>query len=300
MAQQLFKEGRKLLDQGRIDEACEKLGASQKADPSPGTLLNLARCHEKQGRTATAWAEYNDAAALAKAINRRKQQQLALRQAARLVPKLSKLTISVTGDIPDLLIERDGMEVPSAVLGQALTLDPGEHTIVASAPGYVSWTQTIQVPADGASEALTVPMLEKEIAPISTEPPDSEAGALSTGQTVGIGMAAVGVVATGVGVVFGVMASSQFDDAVADPALCADDSCTAAGRDEIDSVEAKGTISTLGIAIGATLIVAGVVLFFTTGDDSDDPSDGQSSEDEFAIAPWFGPSGAGLGATGSF
>jgi hypothetical protein len=299
MAQQLFKEGRQLMKAGQFDVACDKLAASQKADPSPGTLLNLARCHEMQGKTATAWAEYNDAAALAKAMNRRKQQKLASRQAASLEPKLSKLTIEASGGEPELVVERDGVEVPAAVLGQALTVDPGEHTIDARAPGYESWSTTIQVPADGAMEAVTVPPLTKEAVP----PPDvgePDSGSLfTTGQWVGIGMGGLGVVAAGVGVVFGVMASSQFDDATADPALCADDSCTPAGREEIDAVETKGTVATLGISIGATLAVAGTVLFFTTGDDASDAVD-DSEEGEFAVLPWAGPTGGGLGLVGSF
>ena len=65
IAEQLFRDGRALIGQGKFDEACEKFAASQRLAPAIGTLLNLAVCREKQGRDATAWSLYADAEAQA-------------------------------------------------------------------------------------------------------------------------------------------------------------------------------------------------------------------------------------------
>src|SRR4051794_10726019 len=69
IAEGLFRQAQKLLGEGKIHEACDAFAASQKAEPAVGTLLNLAACHEKEGRTATAWAEFDDAIATARRLD---------------------------------------------------------------------------------------------------------------------------------------------------------------------------------------------------------------------------------------
>src|SRR5688572_10857098 len=71
-AEALFREGRRLLGAGQVDAACEKLAQSQKLDPSGGTLMNLADCHERQGKTASAWSGFVEAEVIA-----RKEQRAA-------------------------------------------------------------------------------------------------------------------------------------------------------------------------------------------------------------------------------
>ncbi len=79
-AESLFEDARQLVTVGKVAEACPKFADSQRLDPSVATLLNLANCWEKLGRTATAWATYREAASAADAAGRK--DYLATRKAS--------------------------------------------------------------------------------------------------------------------------------------------------------------------------------------------------------------------------
>src|SRR5262249_6120128 len=76
-AEALFNDGKKLLKEGKTAEACRKFEGSYHIDPTPGTVLNLATCHEKEGRIASAWGEFKEALAAAKKANRKDREKLA-------------------------------------------------------------------------------------------------------------------------------------------------------------------------------------------------------------------------------
>src|SRR5262245_3168255 len=94
-AETLFTEGRTLMQAGRYDVACDNLAESQRLDPAVGTLLNLADCREHQGRTATAWAIWLEAAAAARTAGQAERESLARQRAEALKTRLVTLTIEV-------------------------------------------------------------------------------------------------------------------------------------------------------------------------------------------------------------
>src|SRR5262245_39437134 len=94
LAAALFREGKALMDKAEVDKgdyapACGKLEESQRLDPGGGTILNLALCHEKQGRPATAWAEFIEALGIARRDHRQARIDLAEEHIAKLEPTLS-------------------------------------------------------------------------------------------------------------------------------------------------------------------------------------------------------------------
>src|SRR5689334_19349942 len=76
-AESVFQDGKRLMAAGKYAEACPKFETSQRLDPGVGTLLNLADCYEKVGRTATAWATFLEAASGSKAAGNAAREKAA-------------------------------------------------------------------------------------------------------------------------------------------------------------------------------------------------------------------------------
>ena len=170
VAEALYGQARDLMAAGKYDEACPKFAESQRLDPATGTLLNLAACHEKQGRLATAWLEYSDAQMAARRDQREDRVEYARARAQALEPKLSRLTLSLAAgaDDPALNIELDGASVGRAVVGAPTPVDPRRHTVRVSAPGKKPWGASVEIGA-AQQQSLVIPLLE--MAPPEPAPP---------------------------------------------------------------------------------------------------------------------------------
>src|SRR5262249_34298098 len=132
-AEKLFSEARQLLDASKYAEACQKLADSHQLDPAIGTLLNLAQCYAKIGKTATAWATYREAAGAARASGQAEREMKAARAAQALEPDLAKCNITVPEGAAAKGVEvtRNGMLVPKSLWGTSEPIDPGEYLIEA-------------------------------------------------------------------------------------------------------------------------------------------------------------------------
>lgn len=172
-AESLFREGRALLEQGKLQEGCDKLEASELVEPSVGTLLNIGDCRERLGKIATAWAAFRKAEALAKQSGKDARRLAeARRRARRLEPQLPSLTIQVAGPAPGIIVKRNGERVEGAVLGTDIPVDPGNYRITAEAPGYKPWQLDISLPVRGKRQ-ITIPALERDQPAVvaATKPP---------------------------------------------------------------------------------------------------------------------------------
>jgi hypothetical protein len=289
MATQLFKEGRALLDAGRVGPACRKLEESQRLDPGGGTLLNVALCHEREGLTATAWAEFTEALGIAKHDDRPQRIEFARAHIAQLEPELSRLTIQVppTADAPDLEIKRDGSIIGRAARDSAIPVDPGDHVVEASASGKITWRQTVVVGSHGDTKTVVIPSLDEAPGDVATGTPAAPAAGAtsdeerrgagpsarvspertlpeaSPGRPVGLTIGAwsaigLGVAAAGVGTYFGLHAMALKDDADRE---CPNNLCSAQGSAHSRDAIHSGDAATVAFAIGGGGLVIGTVLF---------------------------------------
>lgn len=299
-ADALFAEARKLLAAKKYEEACPKFAESYKLSVRLGTLLNLATCHEEQGKTASAWAEFNEALALAKRDKDKQRQKYAREHAEKLEKRLARIAFELPATLKDATLRLDGTEIGAGARSTPLPVDPGTHQIEVTAPGKKSWATTVEVKDEAATVPVTVPDLEPEAAPAAEQPepaPVEEAPvptpakATSGGSTLGWVALGVGVLGVGAGSYFGLAALSKKkeseDHCGGGIGQTGANKCDAEGVDLRDQAKSAATLSTVGFAVGAVGIGAGIFLLATAG----------GGKEKSARALWVQPT-AGPGAGG--
>jgi tetratricopeptide (TPR) repeat protein len=215
-AQALFEEGRQLLQAGYVAEACRKFAESHRLEPAAGTLLNLALCHEKEGKTATAWLEYNDALALAARDDDAQRKDIARARIDALGPSLSRvMPLAPEGAPADLWIELDGVRLGSEAWATGVPVDPGKHTLRVGARGKVPVVVPLSIGYGAGHLALPLPELA-DAPPRVAIPAQTRALELDrdterwrwTAQGAAFGVGALGVAAAAY---FGLSAMSEWD-----------------------------------------------------------------------------------------
>jgi len=171
-AQTLFYEARNLMKAGKFSEACPKLEESLRLDEGIGTRFNLADCEEHLGRVATAWAGFLEVAGKARASHQPDREKIARDRAAKIEPRLPKLVVDVEGAPQGMEVKRDGVIVGHAAWGTAIPVDPGQHTIVATAPGKQAWETNVQTP-EAKTTHVTIPV--RDLQPIVAATPPAAA-----------------------------------------------------------------------------------------------------------------------------
>jgi hypothetical protein len=277
LATVLFHEGRALLTEGRIAEACLKLEESQRLDPSGGTLLNLALCHEQEGRLAHAWTEFNDARALARSGGRRDREQAADEHIGALAPRLSKLTVVVSPSVntDGLRIECDGRALGRGAWSTPMPIDGGEHVVRATATGKRPFATTIVIGKESDAQTVEIPVLADAPVAAAAEPvPSSSARPFHAPEPVAVSASAS--VGTGAPRLRRTLAYTVGGAALVQLALagyfgwrayagkCQNESCT--GQEVTvnnDAVRAADTATVLTIT-GVASAVVGTYLFVTS------------------------------------
>ena len=188
LAETLYRQARELSAAGNYTEACPKFAESYRLDAATGTLLNLAACHEAQGKTATAWIEYSDALAASRRDKRAVRVKFAQDRMAELEPKLSRLTLIVPAEVdePELELWLDGTPVGRAARGVGTPVDPGRHVVEAKAPGKKPFRDEVEVLANADQKTVTIAKLESlppELVPPPASPTATRAPVAPVGQS---------------------------------------------------------------------------------------------------------------------
>ncbi len=268
-AEALFREARALMAAGNIAAACGKFAESDRLDAQLGTQLNLALCHAKEGKTASAWVEFRELAERAERARDAERATFARQQAARLEPRLARVRVVASNGVsPDLVVRLDGEVLGPSALGSALPLDPGDHTLEASAAGKTTWRQTAHLDEARTLE-VTIPLLDdatvaEAVVPVAPAAPRTAPALAPKPQAgppvLGYALVGVGVVGLGVGTLFGLRTLSKKSDA---DAQCPSDLCTPSGHDLEGEARTASIISTIGFGAGIAGVAGGLILILT-------------------------------------
>jgi hypothetical protein len=305
----LFQQARDLVKLGRYAEACPKLAESQRLDPKLGTLLNLAVCHEKQGRTATAWAEYTSAAGIARREGQKEREDFAREQGAALEKNLSRVILQPAAPEPGLRVTLDEQTMAGPALGTPLPIDPGKHVVAASAPGKRAWSKEIDVPTQKADVPVEIPALEAVPEPPPEPPPPAPSPVPAPAPVLvapppfvpapappvrndavvlmatGFGVGALGLI---VGALTGVVVLSQ---ASTIRAQCnPQNQCASGQAGSIHSADTLANVSNVSFALGVAGAGVGVIGLVLRSRD-------QAPRTGLSVTPIVGPGAVGLRGT---
>jgi hypothetical protein len=201
--------------------------------------------------------------------------------AQSLVARIPSVEVKVSGPPENAAIRVviDGTELPAAASTAPRKVDPGQHTVEVSAPGFATATEKVDV-SEGENRVV-----ELTLSPESgggagaggTQTPANDA--LVTGDSgtsdggggvpalayVGFGLGVVGIA---VGSVTGLMSLSKASSA---EERCVDKRCPPEAQDDIDSSKSMALISNIGFGVGIVGIGVGVVALLSSGGKEEGP-----------------------------
>lgn len=289
-ADALFVEAKGLMMEGEDAAACPKLAESQRLDPGTGTLLMLALCHERIGRTASAWGEYREALARADREHRNDRSELARKHVASLEARLARVRVRVADEdasLPGFEVRRDGEPMGSATWLVPIPIDPGVHQFEAFVLGERLWSTSVTVGNEPGDQEVFVPKVRAPSSPPSPsvaaithhdrEPlsivPPAPAEQSHPLRIAGIGAAVLAVAGVVVGSVYGVYAISDRRDA---ERLCPAYPCAAGASDANDSAKTAALISDVAFAAAGAGALGSILFFVVDGRGSTGPASGQA------------------------
>ena len=302
-AAELKKQGDELVHASKFKEALEKYDASFAIVPNPAIQYNRGNAF----KNLQDWISALDAF--------EKFEATAPPELKSKVPNLDKTVAEVKEHVATLVIKCD---VPGATILvgeknigttpnlQPYRTSPGDMTITASAPGYITAKQDVTL-MPGETATIEVPLKKGATEPVATNvkeptPFDNQAQPqpetpkdkpVSHGgggwKTLGWVSGGVGIASLGVGFAF--MGLSISDKNKADSNHCFDKVCDATGRQIINEAWTYADVSTILVVTGAVALALSVTSFVVAATKS--PSSSKGAEARIFI----GPGSIGMGGT---
>ncbi len=299
-AEAAFRDGRKAAQSGDWPTACAKFAESERLEPAPGTLLNLADCEDHTGRLVSAHEHFGVAASGFPRGDARRN--LALTRETQIDRRIPRLTLRLSPGAPhDAVVHRGDTVVSASSLGTPLLVDPGSVAVVVVAPGRADRPYTLTLHEGDqveqtldAGDVTSAPPAPLAGAPAPAQVPDAGAPPapppMPAGhgrRTLGLVLAGVGLASVAAGAVTGLLA---LDRASTVKNHCPDDACDAQGLDAASQGKWLAPTSTVTFIAGGAFLAAGAYFVFFGG----------RTTPTVAVTPSIGPQMGGAVFHGAF
>jgi hypothetical protein len=270
-ARKLAEDGVAALQAGDGAKAVDKLDKAFRTLRAPSIALWSGRALVKTGQLIEAAERLLEATRLPVSGDTAVQEQAkadAEKELELLRPRIPNLVIRVEG-ATDAEVSLDGTAIPASLLGEDRPVNPGPHQLVARR-GAEQQAQSISLVEGERKEvvlrfdavaATASPVPESAVAAGPTQSV-SDGGGARTLAFVALGVGGAGLVLGGVTGALALSKKNSLDD---DTEHCRNDQCEYAVEDDVNSLRALRTVSTIGFIAGGALAATGVVLLMTSG-----------------------------------
>jgi hypothetical protein len=311
LARRLFADARTAEEAKDWAGAAAKLRDAIAIKETAGLRFHLAYCEEQQGMLVEALVDYERSEDLPALGSEDFRAQLPLKKDS-LHRRIPTVTLVMPPEPPNTNLTVDGHPLPSTFLGKPIPLNPGRHTLVVSAPDYVSFSTDLSLNETDAvvTNAVMPPVAKSagvsalpgtaDLGPESDGKPGASSGAFNPRTIVLLGGGVVTLAGLAVGI--GYTHAASLDDETVDSARAQLGPSTMACQDarntevcnKLQRALSEGQDDRFIARLG--FIGAGVGLAATIGTLILWPKAGSKT----AIAPLLAPSAAGLSVAGRF
>ena len=313
-----FQQATELEQAGNWAAALQAFREVGQVKMTPQVRYHIALCEENLGKLVAALGGYELAAADADAVGPgfREEVESSIR---RLQARIPHLTIERGSGAEAATIALDGVSLGASSVGVPVPVDPGPHTLSASAPGYEDFSTTVDT-AEGGEESVTVELTKIEAPteePLTRPPSDVSKGQhgpnLRTLSYIVGGAGAASLVTSGVFFLLLQSKTSDMEKICGDDGTCRNDALSPSQLSRAKSL--NGNIATYYYltlvtgGLGVAGLGAGAYLYYRSTQQHDEkkppepvkPEDPRESDFVWRIDPVApGADVAGLSFVGSF
>ena len=229
--------------------------------PTPQVRFNIALCEERLGRLVAALGDYELAASDAQAEKADQVRQEVDSRLEALKARVPRVVVQRGDGADSATISLDGVSLGDSVLNNLLPVDPGPHTVEATAVGFQPFKQTFRV----VEQQTATIQVKLDAVPVAVPPPPP-----AEPRPVSHGVRTAGFVVGGVGIASLIASGTLFylrQNTISDlDKQCGAErsSCPPSSKNTVDHGKLYTTMGdvtlvtgVVGLGLGAALVIVG-------------------------------------------